>query len=166
MAPSVSQMCSPFYIQLIEISINNKIKQEVATQWMKRHFFEHKNVKKVVGKPTRDEIKIIQDFIQDNTAGVPCELGGGKHGYLVITMLEIDHASATIEYFKEYANPGPLNFIPENATHHQAKTAKEQHKRESRLFKEERHAERHLRNKTVKDFDETYLLKIKEYHIG
>ena len=49
-------------------------------------YFIHKVITKVVGKPTRDEIKRVLEQAQENAAAVPCELGGGNHGYLGITM--------------------------------------------------------------------------------
>ena len=74
----------------------------------------HKNIKKVVGKPTRDEIKRVYDFMRKNAAGEPYELGKGHNEHLGITMRERDYASETTEEFEKHPNPGLLPLLPEN----------------------------------------------------
>ena len=69
-------------------------------------YFVHKTIKKVQGKPIREEIKQVQSKIQENAASVPSELGGGMHGHLRITMSTTECNNTTTEVFTGYANPG------------------------------------------------------------
>ena len=129
-------------------------------------YFIHKDIKKVTGKPTREDIKQVLDKIQEDAADVPCELGGGMHGYLGITMTGVEYATVATTTFVAYTNPGPLPTIATDATQYQIAAAKELHKKELNLFKEQRFVERSLRSKVINAFDETYLIDIKEEHIG
>ena len=79
-------------------------------------------------------------------------------------MLETYYTSATTEDFEEHTNPGTFPVFHENSTQHQITTAKEQHKRELRLFKEQSYVERCLKNQTINAFDEIYLLDIRDDH--
>ena len=129
-------------------------------------YFIHKNIKKVTGKPTREDIKQVLEKIQEDAAAVPCELGGGLHGYLGMTMSGVEHATITNETFDAYTNPGPMPTIATDATQYQIVAAKELHKKKLNLFKEQRFVERSLKSKVINAFDETYLIDIKEDHIG
>ena len=51
-------------------------------------YFINKNIKKVIGKPTREDIKNFLEKTQEDTAAILCELGGGKNGHLCITMID------------------------------------------------------------------------------
>ena len=45
-------------------------------------YFEHKDLMRIVGKPTFDpplHAMILE--LEANTSSVPCNLGGGAHGY-------------------------------------------------------------------------------------
>ena len=41
------------------------------------NYFQHPTIQKVVGKPSREKIKEVQEKIYENAASVPCKLGGG-----------------------------------------------------------------------------------------
>ena len=111
-------------------------------------------------------MKQVLDKTQEDAAAVPCELGGGMHGYLGITMTGVEYATVATTTFEAYTNPGPLPTIAPDATQYQIAAAKELHKKQLNLFKEQRFVERSLRSKVINAFDETYLIDIKEEHIG
>ena len=100
-------------------------------------YFIHKDIKKVTGKPTWEDIEKVLDKIQEDVAAVPCELGGGMHGYLGITMTYMEYATVTITSFKAYTNLGPLPTIVPDATKYKIAVAKELHKKKLNLFKEQ-----------------------------
>ena len=129
-------------------------------------YFIHKNIKKMIGKPTREDIKKVMEMIQEDEASIPCELGGVRYGCLGITMSDDECTNATAETFTAHTNPGPLPNMPTDATQHQIAATKEQHKKQLDIFKEERFLERSLKSKLINAFDETYLIDIKEDHIG
>ena len=129
-------------------------------------YFVRKSIKKVQGKPSREEIKKVQIKIQENAAAVPSELGGGRHGYLGLTMSTTEYNNAVSEVFTAHTHPGALPTIPEGATQHQITYAKEEHKKQLKLFKEQRFVERALKSLIINAFEETYLLDLKEDHVG
>ena len=129
-------------------------------------YFIHKIIKKVIGKPTREDIKKIQGLTQEDAAAVPCELGGGLHGYLLIKMESWECADVTEETFEVCTNLGPLPTLATDATKYQITAAKEQHQRKLELFKEQSFLERSLNSKLINAFYETYFIDIKEKHIG
>ena len=88
------------------------------------------------------------------------------HGYLGITMSGVEYLTVTNATFDAYTNPGPLPTIATDATQYQIVAAKELHKKQLNLFKEQRFVERSLKSKVINAFDETYLIDIKEDHIG
>ena len=81
-------------------------------------------------------------------------------------MSGVEYATVTNTTFEAYTNPGPLPTIAPDATQCQIAAAKELHKKKLNLFKEQRFVERSLRSKIINAFDETYLIDIKEDHIG
>lgn len=129
-------------------------------------YFVHKTIKRVQGKPTREDIKQVQIKIQENAAAIPSELGGGRHGYLGLTMSTTEYNTVAREAFTGHTNPGALPTIPTGATQHQITHAKEEHKKQLKLFKEQRFVERALKSLIINAFEETYLLDLKEDHIG
>ena len=129
-------------------------------------YFIHKVITKVVGKPTRDEIKRVLEQAQENAAAVPCELGGGNHGYLGITMTATEYLNVASVEFINHTNPGSIPTIADTATQSQIAMAKEQHKKRLELFKEQRFLERAIRSQVVNAFEETYLIDLKQDHIG
>ena len=58
-------------------------------------YFTHTIIKKIPGKPTREDVKKAQDKTCENAAGTPCELGVGSHGHLGTTMANAKHNSTT-----------------------------------------------------------------------
>ena len=103
-------------------------------------YFAHKTINKIEGKPGREDIKRVQTKIQENAAAIPSELGGGRHGYLGITMNTTEYNAVTSETFTAHTNPGSVPTIEEGATQHQIAHAKEVHKKQLELFKEQRFA--------------------------
>ena len=99
-------------------------------------YFIHKDIKKVTGKPTQEDIKQVLDKIQEDIAAVPCKLGGGMHGYLGIIMTYVEYATVTTTPFEAHTNLGPLPIIAPNITQYQIAAAKELHKKKLNLFKE------------------------------
>lgn len=126
----------------------------------------HKNIKKIEGKPTREDIKKVLLKIQENAAAVPSELGGGSHGYLGLTIVEVEYLTVAIEAFEPTENPGTVPTILENATQHQIAYAKEEYKKKLELFKEQRFVARALKSQVINAFDKTHLLDIKQDHVG
>ena len=129
-------------------------------------YFMHKTIEKIEGKPTRENIKKVLLKIQENSAAVPTELGGGKHGHLGLTMIEVEYLTVATEAYATQENPGTAPTIPDNATQYQIAYAKEEHKKKLDLFKEQRFVERALKSQVINAFDETYLLDIKQEYVG
>jgi len=99
-------------------------------------YFIHKNIKKVIGKPTREDITQILDKTHEDSAAVPCELRGCLHGHLGMTMSDVECASVTAETFEAHTNPELLPTMATDATRHQIAAAKELYKKKINLFKE------------------------------
>ena len=76
-------------------------------------------MKRVQGKPNRDAIKQVQENIYENAASMLCELGGGQHGCLGLTMTNARCNAITGKYFHEESNLGPVPVIPEQATQYE-----------------------------------------------
>ena len=56
----------------------------------------------------------MQEKIYENAASVPCELGGGMHGYLGVAMSGLEYLTVTREEFHLHPNPGETPIFPEN----------------------------------------------------
>ena len=109
-------------------------------------YFTHSTIPKIEGKPTRDQIKEVQEKIYENAASVLCELGGGMHGYLGVAMSGPEYLTATGEEFHLHPNLGAIPMYPENGTQYQIVAARESHKKQLHLFKEQRNVITALHN--------------------
>ena len=86
-------------------------------------------MKKVIGKPTWEDIKQVLDKIQEDAAAIPCELGEDIYGYSGITMTYVEYATVATTSFEAYTNPGPLPTMASDKTQYQIAAAKELHKK-------------------------------------
>ena len=129
-------------------------------------YFTHQIIPKIEVKPIRDQIKEVQEKIYENAASVPCELGGGMHGYLGVTMSGPEYLAATGEEFHPHTNPGTTSTFPENGTQYQIAAARESHKKQLYLFKEQRNVIAAHRNQITKVFEKPYLQALYRSHIG
>ena len=129
-------------------------------------YFTHPTIPCIKGRPTRENLRELQTKIYENAASVPCELGGGLHGYLGIAMSNDQYASTVGTTFTPHVNPGPLPTYPDNATQYQIAAAKDLHQRQSKLFNEQRKVEQALRNQLVNAIENAYLETLRQEYIG
>ena len=131
-------------------------------------YFTHKTIKKIPSKPTREDIKLVQDKTSKNAAGTPCELGGGSTRISRNHNVECtaQHIRITGHDYTPTPNPGPVPTIPPNATQHQIAAAQDLHKKNKKLHKEEQNVARALKNQIVNAFEEQCLYDLKEEHVG
>ena len=108
----------------------------------------------------------MQDKTCENAAGTPCELGGGLHGHLGITMTNAKCNSIVGHEYIAKPNPGPVPMISPNATGHQIAVAQDSHKKTRKLHKEEQNLARALKNQIINTFEEQCLHDLKEEHVG
>ena len=80
-------------------------------------------------------------------------------------MSDVECASVTPETFESCPNPRLLPTLATDVTQYQIAATNELHKKKINLSKEQRFVERSLKSKVINDFDETYLMCIKEDYI-
>ena len=101
-------------------------------------YFIHPTIAPQEGRPNRESTRNLQKKIHENAASVPCELGGGMHGYLGIYMSDEECTSKFGTSFIPHVHPGPLPKYPQNATQYQIAAEKDSHSRRIKLFTEKR----------------------------
>ena len=69
--------------------------------------FPKTTLTKVVGLPTYDTIKKINDELSQNAASVHTDLGGGNHGFLALTVKPTIYATISATAFAAPTNPAP-----------------------------------------------------------
>ena len=58
------------------------LKMNTASINLNELYFEYKVLKKIIGEPTFTHLYELFRELKENTAAVPCTLGGGSNGYL------------------------------------------------------------------------------------
>ena len=99
-------------------------------------YFIHPTITSVNERSNRESMRNLQRKMHENAASVPCELGGGMHGYLGVTMSDVEHTSKFETNFTPHVYPELLPDYPQNATQHQIAAAKDLHTRGIKLFNE------------------------------
>ena len=57
-----------------------------ATPDFRKTYFPHPELERVHGQPTIDNIIRLHQQLKQNAASVPCNLGGGQHGFLPLVI--------------------------------------------------------------------------------
>ena len=91
-------------------------------------YFEYKVLTKIIGQPTFDKLHKMFQQLQANTAAVPCTMGGGSNGYLVMLVCAAQYNTvAPGAPFMPPPRPGALVIDPAY-TQYQIAMAKTQYK--------------------------------------
>ena len=101
-------------------------------------YFIYSTITSVNEHPNRESMRNLQRKIHENATSVPCELVGGMHRYLGVTISNAEYTSKFGTNFTLHVHPGPLLDYPQNATQHQIAAAKDLHARGIKLFNEQR----------------------------
>ena len=119
-------------------------------------FFEYPILTKIQDEPSYETIKTIHDEIKTNAQSVHCNLGGGQHGHLGLTLDTTTYALVSnVAYYRPY-HPG--TYAPINGgTTAQTSAGKDLHTEQIRLFREVKGIEKALRQQIVTAINPQYL---------
>ena len=102
--------------------------------------FEYSVLTKIHGIPTYESIRKIKNEMKANAASVPCDLGGGAHGYLGVMLTGPEYANVSVTNYVRPLHPGILN-ITEGTTNYELTRLVNEHKELLRLNREANNAE-------------------------
>ena len=124
-------------------------------------YFEFKELTKIHGEPTYENLKNLHNQLKTNATSVPSNLGGGAHGHLGLVLSPTEYAIiAPNTPFVRPVHPGILT-IPQGTANHAAVTMKELHTERLRVFNEVLNVEAALRQQIVAAIDDQYLASIR-----
>ena len=130
----------------------------------KNNIFEHPELTRIVGEPTTATLITLQAEIRDNAQAVQTVLGGGAHGHLGLVCTPAAYRAllpGTDAYVRP-ANPGPLNIATDSLTQYQITEAREEHREDTRLFREVVGVERVLIQQIVAAIEPKYLRALRQ----
>lgn len=78
--------------------------------------FPHLILKRIVGKPNRENLIKLQKQVYENLTSFETTIGGGNHGYLGLEMSPEKYLTTTGHNFERPENPGLTPIIPLGAT--------------------------------------------------
>ena len=107
-----------------------------ATSSVRRLYFEHKDLPRIVGEPVFDSLHQMLLEVKANLSSVPSTLCGGAHGYAeAILSVPTYDTLALMTPFITPAHPGFLT-VPARATQYDIALLKTQHDENMRIFSE------------------------------
>ena len=129
-------------------------------------FFWFKELTKIHGEPTYDDLQNLHKQLKTNATSVPSNLGGGAHGHLGLILSAAEYAIVVPNSpFVRPAHLGSLTIAP-NTLHHVAATQKEIHEEALRVFNEVLGVETALWQQLVAAIDKTYLSAIRNSQLN
>ena len=127
----------------------------------KDNFFEKQELTKIVGEPTYETLQQLLRELKANARTVHSNLGGGTFGHLALVISPASYALISPTPFIRPTHPGQLT-IPAGSTQHAARTLKDQHDENLRVFHEVEGVDRALKQQLVAAIEPTYLMAIRD----
>ena len=130
--------------------------------------FPIKSLTKIHGPPSFDDIYHLQKQLRRNASSVPCELGGGQHGYLYLTTLT-DAAYTGIQGTAAWVNPvhpGPLTQLGVGVTNQEIAFNTNRHAERLRIYHEWQNVQAALKLQLLQAVDEKYFKTLENQHTG
>ena len=125
--------------------------------------FPYPVLTKIVGTPTYDSIKVVNDELSANAASVHSDLGGGLHGHLAITMNATIYATISATPFTAPTVPDPP--VLAGMTAAQITALNRRYDADKAKFHQYVALQNSLKKQLIAAVDEIYLAAISEPYI-
>ena len=125
--------------------------------------FPYPVLTKIVGTPTYDSIKVVNDELSANAASVHSDLGGGLHGHLAITMNATIYATISVTPFTAPTVPAPP--VLAGMTAAQITALNRRYDADKAKFHQYVALQNSLKKQLIAAVDEIYLAAISEPYI-
>ena len=119
-------------------------------------FFEYPDCTKILGEPTFETVKILEDELKANAQAVYSPLGGGQHGHLGLVLAPFLYSTISATPFQRPNPPAPFIIDPNEAAH-VAQARLDNHNSNIRLFREVTGVKKALLQQIVRSVDAAYL---------
>ena len=126
----------------------------------------HPTLPKIHGVPTYESIADLHRRLNENAASVQTNLGGGRHGYLALTISAQKYNQVTGHGFVIPADPGPFPILPPDATPAQVKLIETQHREALIAFQTYNAVSNALKRQLLAAIDDTYLRGLRDNLTG
>ena len=127
--------------------------------------FPYQTIPKIVGTPTYETITESIALLKANAASIQTELGGGRLGFLALTVSPAVYATLSATAFAVPANPGP--FPPPlagNPTGAQIQAANRNHVEALRIFRLYTNVQNALKQQLLTAVDDIYIRALRHRH--
>ena len=125
------------------------------------------SIPKIEGTPDFESLSNMRHLIKANAATVPCNNGGGQHGYLGIATSAAIYATISVEPFTIPPNPGPQPEIPDGTpTAAQIALTIRIHTESLRCWREYNNVHQALKTTLLNSVEPLYVRALKDRHIG
>lgn len=119
---------------------------------------------RIVGIPTYENIKRLNDDISANAASIHSELGGGTHGHLGLTVNPTIYATVSGTPYTAPTSPEPP--VLTGFTGHQITAANRRYDSDKRKFAEFVALQNALKKQILNSVDDIYMAAIEQPYIG
>ena len=123
--------------------------------------FEDPNLTKIHGKPTFEGIHMIHQELMINVHTVHSDLVGGAHDHLGLVLSPRQYALLSNAEYNRPIHPGQL-VIPAGTTQHMARTIRDRHSKQKRVFRERIGVENALKQQVVAAVEPQYIQALRD----
>ena len=120
-------------------------------------YFEKTDLTPIRGEPDFECLNRLKNELKRNAQSVPCELGGGNHGFLGLVLTPAEYATIVpTNPFVPQPHPGTLN-IPAGTTGVQARVLESNYNNRMKLYEQCVAMEQALKQQLTKAIDDEWL---------
>ena len=91
---------------------------------------------KIEGMPSYEDVKIINNELTGNAVTITTNLGGGRHGYISLTLTAAIYANIYTHAWIPLANPGVQAVIPAASTGQQISALNCTHEKQAKDYED------------------------------
>lgn len=123
--------------------------------------FTYPEIEKIQGRPDFKSIRSLHEKLNENAGSVDCNFGGGRHGWLGLTISPVMYLQLTGHQFIPPVNPGIVPNIPANATRNEAAIITNDFNAFKKQFTEMKQMDTALKNQIISFVEDIYLSPLK-----
>ena len=128
--------------------------------------FPEDPIPRIQGEPSFETIAEAHRVLNSNASSVPTILGGGRHGYLGLTVTHAAYVNLTGQAFVYPVNPGPFPIVPANARLARIAEIENIHRESLRIYNECQKVGKALKKQLLEAVDDVYFRSLRSNLYG
>ena len=128
--------------------------------------FPEDPIPRIQGEPSFETIAEVHRVLNSNASSVPTMLGGGRHGYLGLTITHAAYVTLTGQAFVYPINPGPVPVVPANSRAARIAEIEHIHRETLRIYNECQNVGKALKKQLLEAVDDVYFRSLRSNLYG